>query len=61
MGTPDFAAASLEKLLAERFDVVGVFTQPDRDRVVAESSYVQRCIQSLANFTMVLKAQAPQL
>ena len=30
MGTPDFAAASLERLLAERFHVVGVFTQPDR-------------------------------
>ena len=32
MGTPDFAAASLEKLLAERFDVVGVFTQPDKPK-----------------------------
>ena len=41
--------------------VPAVFGQPDRDRVIAESSYVQRCIQSLANFTMVLKADAPQL
>ena len=41
--------------------VPAVFSQPDRDRVIAESSYVQRCIQSLANFTMVLKADAPQL
>ena len=41
--------------------VPGVFSQPDRDRVVAESSYVQRCIQSLANCPMVLKADAPQL
>ena len=41
--------------------VPGVFTQADRDRIVAESSYVQRCIQSLANFTMVLKGNAPQL
>ena len=32
MGTPDFAAASLQKLLDEHFDVVGVFTQPDRPR-----------------------------
>ena len=32
MGTPDFAAASLQKLLDERFDVVGVFTQPDKPR-----------------------------
>lgn len=32
MGTPDFAAASLRKLLDERFGVVGVFTQPDKPR-----------------------------
>ena len=32
MGTPDFAAASLKKLLDEGFDVVGVFTQPDKPR-----------------------------
>lgn len=32
MGTPDFAVPSLEALLEERFDVVAVFTQPDRRR-----------------------------
>ena len=32
MGTPDFAAASLKKLLDEHFDVVGVFTQPDKPK-----------------------------
>ena len=32
MGTPDFAAASLQKLLDERFEVVGVFTQPDKPK-----------------------------
>lgn len=32
MGTPDFAAASLKKLLDEKYDVVGVFTQPDKPR-----------------------------
>lgn len=32
MGTPDFAAASLEKLVQEHFDVVGVFTQPDKPK-----------------------------
>ena len=32
MGTPDFAAASLEKLIAEKFEVVGVFTQPDKPK-----------------------------
>lgn len=30
MGTPDFAAASLEKLIEKQYEVVGVFTQPDR-------------------------------
>ena len=32
MGTPDFASASLQKLIDEHFDVVGVFTQPDKPR-----------------------------
>lgn len=32
MGTPDFAAASLKKLLDDGFDVVGVFTQPDKPK-----------------------------
>ena len=32
MGTPDFAAASLQKLLEEQFPVVGVFTQPDKPK-----------------------------
>ena len=32
MGTPDFAAISLERLIREGFDVVGVFTQPDKPR-----------------------------
>lgn len=32
MGTPDFAAVSLKKLLEEGFDVVGVFTQPDKPK-----------------------------
>lgn len=32
MGTPDFAEASLKALLDEHFDVVSVFTQPDKPR-----------------------------
>lgn len=32
MGTPDIAAVSLKKLIAEGFDVVGVVTQPDKPR-----------------------------
>ncbi len=32
MGTPDFAAASLKKLLDDGFNVVGVFTQPDKPK-----------------------------
>ncbi|MBQ5671141.1 MAG: methionyl-tRNA formyltransferase, partial [Oscillospiraceae bacterium] len=32
MGTPDFAAVSLKKLVDEQFNVVGVFTQPDKPK-----------------------------
>lgn len=32
MGTPDFAAASLKKLIDEKYDVAAVFTQPDKPR-----------------------------
>lgn len=32
MGTPDFAAASLKKLIEEKYDIVGVFTQPDKPK-----------------------------
>ena len=32
MGTPDIAATCLKKLLADGFDVVGVYTQPDRPK-----------------------------
>ena len=32
MGTPDFAACSLQKLIDENYNVVGVFTQPDKPR-----------------------------
>lgn len=32
MGTPDFAAASLKSLIDDGFDVVGVFTQPDKPK-----------------------------
>lgn len=32
MGTPDFAEASLKKLIDEHYDIVGVFTQPDKPK-----------------------------
>ena len=32
MGTPDIAATCLNKILEDGFDVVGVFTQPDRPK-----------------------------
>jgi len=32
MGTPDIAATCLSKILADGFDVVGVYTQPDRPK-----------------------------
>ena len=30
MGTPEFAVPSLKALIREGYEVVGVFTQPDR-------------------------------
>ena len=30
MGTPDFAAASLDALLKNGYNIAGVFTQPDK-------------------------------
>ena len=32
MGTPDFAAASLKKLIEENYEIAGVFTQPDKPK-----------------------------
>ncbi len=32
MGTPDFAVASLEQLVEQGYDIVGVYTQPDRPK-----------------------------
>lgn len=32
MGTPDIAAVCLEKLINDGFDIVGVYTQPDRPK-----------------------------
>ena len=32
MGTPDIAATCLKKILADGFQVVGVYTQPDRPK-----------------------------
>ena len=32
MGTPDFAVASLKRLVEDGHDVCGVFTQPDKPK-----------------------------
>ena len=32
MGTPDFAVASLKRLVEDGHDVAGVFTQPDKPK-----------------------------
>lgn len=32
MGTPDFAVASLKRLVADGHDICGVFTQPDKPK-----------------------------
>ncbi len=56
LGTPDFAVASLEKLVNSKFPVVGVITAPDRPagrgRKIAESA-VKKC--ALANGLTVLQ------
>ena len=49
MGTPDFAVAALEALVASRHEVVGVFTNPDRPSGRGKSltaSPVKQCAQS---------------
>lgn len=38
-----------------------VFNQPDRDRLFCVSTPVHRVLESLANFTSIIKANAPQL
>ena len=47
-GTPEFAVPSLEALLAERAQVVGVVTQPDKARGRSRSELVPPPIKQLA-------------
>ena len=49
----------ISQRLYDRFP--SLFHQEKRNQVVAVSSSSQRCIQSLANFTLVLSGNAPQL
>ena len=35
MGTPEFAVASLKRLVEDGHDVCGVFTQPDKPKIAA--------------------------
>ena len=37
MGTPDIAATCLKQILADGFDVVGVYTQPDRPKEIGRA------------------------
>ena len=32
MGTPDFAVPALKALIREKYEIAGVFTQPDRPK-----------------------------
>lgn len=48
-GTPDFAVPSLHALLAERAQVVGVVTQPDKPRGRSRSQLVPPPIKQLAD------------
>jgi methionyl-tRNA formyltransferase len=47
-GTPEFAAASLRALLRERFDVVGVVSQPDRAQGRSRSTLVPPPVKTVA-------------
>lgn len=47
-GTPDFAVPSLEALLAERAQVVGVVTQPDKARGRSRSELVPPPVKQVA-------------
>lgn len=47
-GTPDFAVPTLQALLAERFPVVGVITQPDRPRGRSRSTMVPSAVKEFA-------------
>lgn len=47
-GTPEFAAVSLRALLAERFEVVGVVTQPDRPHGRSRSTLVPPPVKQVA-------------
>ena len=53
MGTPDFAEASLKKLIDERFEIVGVFTQPDILAVVAYGKILPPEMLALPKFGAV--------
>jgi methionyl-tRNA formyltransferase len=48
-GTPDFAVPSLEALLAERAQVVGVVTRPDRPKGRSRSTLVPPPIKQVAD------------
>lgn len=47
-GTPEFAAVSLRALLRERFDVVGVVSQPDRPHGRSRSTLVPPPVKTVA-------------
>jgi methionyl-tRNA formyltransferase len=48
-GTPDFAVPSLEALLAERAQVVGVVTQPDKPKGRSRSALIPPRIKQVAD------------
>ena len=52
-GTPAFAEASLRALLAARFDVAGVVTQPDRSQGRSRSTLVPPPVKLLAESAQV--------
>ena len=64
MGTPDFAAVTLEKLIASKHELLGVVTQPDkqkgRGREVAFSPVKELAIQAGIPIYQPIKAKEPE-
>jgi methionyl-tRNA formyltransferase len=64
MGTPDFAVASLEKIMASGFEVVGVITAPDkpagRGRRLSESAVKKYALAHSIPILQPLKLRDPE-
>jgi methionyl-tRNA formyltransferase len=64
MGTPDFAAVALEKLIASRHELLGVVTQPDkqkgRDRAITFSPVKELALKHGLTVYQPIKVKNPE-